>query len=1023
MQHALDTFTLFNEEELSRFSRFRSFLESRTGSARGRDKVRAAGQTETAQDQRAAVSAMETPALSFLNETIYKQDVVVDGESFGSVFFRDMRVVLFHMLVTASADSIATEAERTSDAAGLIYSSPATLPNWSRDQQKVDEQVAGITSRIPQGFVRAPQPTLLYLALGSDVTNIETTNPTPYYPVTIGCGNLVSQSLSARHDAIGLWGFLPKPKKCAHEKSAQKKEFSRRALIAQHCALDIFYKELAKLVNGFYFELCPGLVVWFVPRVGVRRGDFPELQKSLCLHATPQSHSPCRYCCIKSKTSTATCVPKSVRKIENLAREDTRPPPKPATMAARAERKRKRENARAYGVTAIGRPPAPLTPVARSVSLDSALFGALEFLHVITGIAKRFSLGALKLIRSTDAAAGASIDERVKLLLPYHGIASTFPTFNAIAVAGKRIEGFKYLDMLLVLAALVEGLAPKDSKLVPRVISAGLALQRLVMSLRQSSISEAGCDRIRKEAVVVVRVMRGFPFMRKTIKLHHLLHYSATIPLWGPPRGIGDTESLEGFMVLIKRLHTQVHGDAREPAMLLRHSLRRAVALVVGAHAVRKGDREPINHSGTFGDALAPTVAGKPELLLVVKSLPRLSDLGGFVTPSIVSDSRTAHVTGGGIIGGRKIRGQGGTLISPEKPWLHALVYEVLFSGGLLQATSKSDNTSAWRTRLMNASKDYRWASAGGADGTPLMLTDFTTKIPILLRPSGLPKILCAARARQHGSLHFRTAGGTRDGVSLHASKASFVSFLSTFSPGDDRRAYNQFSVGRLVGIVSFTALARDLGEKRPTAAGSSPEPKFYAVVELLQHCAAEQNVLWTTFTDMRGLMEPWKRALNHNGSPQFSVVPAGRILRKEHMQFRHNGAAGAMWRFPAGGSRHCLPALNFSRPDSDGDESSPDSDGDESSDESDGDDDVSNQRKQSSDQSDSSGSSTDGDGDDDSQVSFNPDDSSGNDDEDDDNDDDCADADGDDSDASGSNPGPWKRLRKAAAAGQPARS
>jgi hypothetical protein len=138
------------------------------------------------------------------------------------------------------------------------------------------------------------------------------------------------------------------------------------------------------------------------------------------------------------------------------------------------------------------------------------------------------------------------------------------------------------------------------------------------------------------------------------------------------------------------------------------------------------------------------------------------------------------------------------------------------------------------------------------------------------------------------------------------------VSFLSTFSPGDDRRAYNQFSVGRLVGIVSFTALARDLGEKRPTAAGSSPEPKFYAVVELLQHCAAEQNVLWTTFTAMRGLMEPWKRALNHNGSPQFSVVPAGRILRKEHMQFRQNGAAGAMWRFPAGGVASLLASAEF---------------------------------------------------------------------------------------------------------------
>ena len=290
-QHCLDTFLLPLPEDVLRLSRLDTFLTSSSQSQRGRDKSRRDDETETARDIAFATRKFDDVGLGFLNEKFFSREIIVDGISFGTVYYRDMRKVLFDMLSVASPLNFATTAEPLMVSGSAAYAAPPTLPSWQDDQTRITNDINPILLRCP-ATPSPPTPTLLYLAIGSDATVVATTSPTSYYPLTIRLGNS-DPRVAARHDAMGLWGFLPKPPKNMHTTSAESKEYSRRALIAHQYAADIYYAEVAKLRDGFFYEVSPGMVLWLVPRVGARTGDYPELQKWDCLHASALSHSPC----------------------------------------------------------------------------------------------------------------------------------------------------------------------------------------------------------------------------------------------------------------------------------------------------------------------------------------------------------------------------------------------------------------------------------------------------------------------------------------------------------------------------------------------------------------------------------------------------------------------------------------------------------------------------------------------------------------------------------------------------------
>ena len=410
------------------------------------------------------------------------------------------------------------------------------------------------------------------------------------------------------------------------------------------------------------------------------------------------------YCSLgANKTSTREFPSKNVSSLVQLASQDARVPPRGGGMEAKREKAIIRASAKALGVVPICRPPAAHTPIARSVSLPSAHRSALEFLHNIPGVVKRFLLAAFRLITTSSLAAGQILLSRINDLLPYSSFASAFRTFNEIATTGVRIEAFVFLDMLLVMPMLIEGLLPDNQKLIDDITFASLALQRLVVSLRQPVITENDCVRIRREAVVAVRLLRVFTFMRKTIKLHFLLHFSTMIPKSGPPRGIGDTEETEAFMVVIKRLHRRTAGLIREPGMLKLYSQQRALTLLLAAIAVRRGEDFPLNRSGIIMPAV-PT-----ELVNIVNTstIPTLVNLGGFVTDAFANQSRLFSVTGRGD-GAKapRVKGAGGVAVT-EVPWSKPLVREILFAAGrfpglllnragLIAATMEGRRTFAW---------------------------------------------------------------------------------------------------------------------------------------------------------------------------------------------------------------------------------------------------------------------------------------------------------------------------------------
>ena len=946
-QHRLDTFPLPDAASLDRIGRLATFFES-TMSARARDMLRSGGQTMTDSDKTAARAAFRTAKLSIGWSEITEAPINVEDEfgrdaphKFGSVVHRRMTDVLLEMLAAAAPLNFATTPEPEMAGGHRVFSGPTSCATWQTNQAHLEAVFAADPALREISQLTGLKPSLLYVALRSDATAVNTTTPVQYYPVTMALGNFVDGT-SATERGTGLWGFLPKPFKNPHKVgSADHRVHQMRALLAHHQSFDVFYESLSEVKDGFFWEVSPGQIEWLVPRVCMRCGDFPEQQKGLGLHNSSRSRCPCRFCMVRHDDLTRARVApsKGLTEILRLATAAGAVPPRgyvppEGTLAQnRRERAHARATAAVHGVVAMGRPPAPMTPTARSVSAitQSVFRGGLEYLHVINGIAKRLVQAVYEEVRTARNI--SPLARRVECLLPYRGPASSFRRFNAL-VFEKLVEGKRYTDVLLVLPALTEGLLPPAKW--TDVVAACLSFERLVLSLRQRAFIPPDIVRIRQFAVVFIRTLRKFPGLSGMVKPHHLMHYSETIPTAGDPRGISDAESLEAFMRRIKRLHGLTMGEGREGSMLALHALHRSVEMfnIVATARVAHGGR--VNSSGALRPII-PTARPADTLVLATQVHGR-SRMGGFLSPSYVAGRRGARVTGGINV---KVKGDKGSAIPVGATYAAVIARELLHGMGIrADPPGTIKERATWRDNIIMASNDARWGQQ------PLVATDFERGGA--LTPGGVSAILAGGNARAHATLTLlTTADGAPDGPAISARARTAVSFETTFVQGDARHAYNQFAVGFVVAVVSVRVLPQNLGELHPGPAGA-PSRRVYVVVETLKHCAPEQAALWKAHPDMRDIMEPWETAGGGGAGgggggaggggalvqrPQLLVVPADFLIRQEHFQPR-GASPTQFWRFAVGGTRQTVPAVPFSRPAADGEVSDADADDDDDDDE-----------------------------------------------------------------------------------------
>ena len=921
-QHRFDSFPLPGVKETARFKRYAEFLESTT-SARARDKARHEDETETAADAVAAAAALATAGLGMLEESLTAFDIIIEGVFFGTMYTRDVGRVLLELLMGAAPGNFATTPENEFDAFGRrVISDLPTTPLWKSMQAALEAQIAAVPDLAAAAVDARLTPTLLGIILRSDVTTLSSTDPTSYYPASIALANFCDGT-AATEAATGLLAFLPKPRPNPFNNgSAEYKTYRRRSLLAHHACIDVLYSVIAKLRDGFFWELAPGSVDWLVPRVYTRTGDWPEMQKWLALHGSVNSRSPCRFCLLghADLARARLCASKSLMVVRRLAQaEGAIAPPGAITVAERRERTAARAAADEAGVVAIGRAPGPLTDFALRISAnaDALLRGTLEHLHVINGVAKALVRAIFELVKShgnSDA-----LFQRVDKLLPYRSAPSTFRRPSSY-VFEKRVEGKRYIDMLLVIHALVEGLCG-DEATYAHVTDACFALNRYILQLRQRSFTESDCRSMFAQAVVSVRALRVFPSLTRMIKLHDLLHFPLTIPTGGPPRGISDTDSLEGYMRKIKRLHAVVAGIGRESSMLQRHGASRAITMFVAVIAARRVGGATRNLSGDI--PLLTVVARVRPAFTLAASVPSLTHLGGYVDPHFLNHSRVETVTGDGSAGeGGSVRGPQGGNIPGDELYLAALAREILFAMGFQPDPPPTQAARRlWQATIIKASLDTRWH---GDIPCRIVDDDFTREGA--LKTTCLLKICGGVKARRHSNLQFRRADGATVMPALRASATTAITFRTTYPAGDARHAYDQFALGCSVALVSFDPVPTNLGQMLLGPPGPQEPRRIFAVIlRPLRHLVAMQATLWDEHPDVEGLAEPWEASppsAAAGAADAFVLVPSQNIIRVEHIQpgvINPLNGRQRYWRYPTGGTRGTLPRPPFVGPREDG--------------------------------------------------------------------------------------------------------
>ena len=898
LQHVLDS----SDAPLSRaaldvMGAFEGVINS-TASGRA---LRTLGHGRRGEQASAALRSLSSRGLAALTELpgtpfpVVESDVTVDGVLMGRSVARNVSAVLLHMLLCATRRNFESrpyvETRGTGGAAERTFSGFFSTDACARVEDEMRTRVGAIAA------ATGLEPTLLALVSSSDVTTLQSTSAVDksYDVFTLFAANFYG-GWEGLHATRGLWALLPamhNPYNAQSEAVAYA-AFSARAAQVHHAVRDSLVLQLKALERGFLFEIAPGCVRWFVPRLCGRTGDHPLMQLDLGLFTTPNARSPCRFTVMRGIARLRARLPaqrtlSSIRSAASLVR------PALGFRSAAAQLVR-REIAAAgdLGVSVMGRVPWCLTTAAYSISAHSTdvLLGALDVLHPLcAGIAKML----VKVGRRSCEAAGtkAALLSRIDALFSFNDGVTSFRAPCASSLV-KRVDVTVYADLLCVLPGLLHGLVA-DNVWRP-IAHAALMFSRFYMAVTQSSFSATAVADLERLGRALLRAVRVFPAAAKMIKPSMLLHYARLVRVFGAAVKLCTTKT-ESFHRVVKQL-VKVVAPGRTPEeqrrlrlrMLQRHALQKAVALVVRTDTERRA----------AGSLVALNLAGRPPAD-PPKALPHvypasgddeLASLGGSVSHAWRDAVRDEVPRGPYTRRGARVRTSKGVAVTfsdsavATPSWLSALARHVLVHAGLApEHDSTAETVAARRLSITRLSSQTWW------DGPALSLSNF---VGAALIKSGAVRLCEAACVRVHDTVHLRTraASNARDAPALRVGDGQrrFVSALCALghprAPADE-----MFVVGELCALLTIPRLS------------ASVDATTYAVLHF-----AEPRVIAGLFSDVPaavGLLEPWT-LLSATAHDSYSLVEVSVIIRREHVQPRFTGASavpdGRLWRHPEGG-------------------------------------------------------------------------------------------------------------------------
>jgi hypothetical protein len=553
--------------------------------------------------------------------------IVIEGEEMGWVHMRSWLHVLFYALLAAPPGAFmdGTEDERLDARGDPIIDEPATAAAFLELKRALSCEAKDASKPSPslhsatEATGLPPTPLLIYLRF--DVTTVQATAHHSYNPLTFVLGNMRA-CVRNRRRAVGFLGLLPIFKNPYSTGSTDYNAYKRRAILAEHAAMDWIVEKLYPLRNGILWELFPGLFLNLIPRIGPRIADFPAQQRSLSLMCSARASAPCRFCTMRSGDRTRAFLGKArtPASVEMHARVDPTPPPRGTSSLVRSALKAAREGAQFDGVFAIRRPPWSLTRTARAVSspVDAHLMGEIENLHVFAGVVKKL-MGAIERVAGSHKAIDA-LKTAMDRLVSYRGPFSQCRHFGMSQFQAAHIESIRMNDMLVLIPLVIFELdaIPDAEKEV--LTLACFEVHRLLACVSQKSFVETDLDAVDSAACAAVRALRD-PLIAadfgEMIKTHHFLHYGECIRACGARLGL-DVAHLERFHRYVKSIIYRVGSQGcREALMLQWHAKSELISLAVRIHRARSEElasskkTSPSSSGGTASASFAvpPKVA------------------------------------------------------------------------------------------------------------------------------------------------------------------------------------------------------------------------------------------------------------------------------------------------------------------------------------------------------------------------------------------------------------------------------
>ena len=550
----------------------------------------------------------------------------------GSTHVRELESVLFSMLRNATLDNFYVAYGPDKVDGEPMYTAPATAKGWEAAEKNLLQKFAAAGGE-PAAFAASAasglKPTLAGVIFSRDATlvpgGVRERSLTPTY---ITLANFTVEALRLFGSST-IWAltesFLPPPGMPAATASLYRRLLS-------HASMDFLYRSLHALRFGVLWELGPCNVKLLVPRAMWRNGDWPEHKGQLLLMAAPSAGLPCSTCEVPRKGACSTLISPQ-RKIADIMTHAACPPTK--TLGATQQQL---DDAKAMGSKPTGRPPAPLTVIARTITSPVLRFvlSPPGVMHCVRMLARKVQEAILLEAQGARLLSGIEQEKRRAALQPYRGAASRCSPPTAVEMLpGKKLPIDVHVSSLLLLHGLLEGAwGDAGSAEADAAGQQMFLLLRLVSYLAQSTLSRLDVECMRLLTAATTRSLRTLPELMRTVKLHESRHIPEAVPWLGSPLVFNDekTEAMHNPTTLLSE---RVKQDKKHLSrMLWRADLQLWAQAVVDAQDARAAAGGlgaaggAVNLAGLLGSPTFVPPALPPLLRADKSSVP---SLGGFI--------------------------------------------------------------------------------------------------------------------------------------------------------------------------------------------------------------------------------------------------------------------------------------------------------------------------------------------------------------------------------------------------------